>query len=70
MNLPPVQPMNARRIQLSSAPADAVTQAAFQQTASDELGAQLMAAMKADQKVKRNEDAIAASKQRITGPGN
>jgi peptidyl-prolyl cis-trans isomerase D len=109
--------MNARRIQLSSAPADAVaplkmlftlaegksrlvadpqgraffvvktlkitpgnalssptliaqTQAAFQQTASDELGAQLMAAMKADQKVKRNEDAIAASKQRITGPGN
>jgi peptidyl-prolyl cis-trans isomerase D len=117
VNLPPVQPMNARRIQLSSAPADAVaplkmlftlaegksrlvadpqgraffvvktlkitpgnalssptliaqTQAAFQQTASDELGAQLMAAMKADQKVKRNEDAIAASKQRITGPGN
>ena len=117
VNLPPVQPMNARRIQLSSAPPDAVaplkmlftlaegksrlvadpngraffvvktlkitpgnalsnpaliaqTQAAFQQTSSDELGAQLLAAMKADQGVERNEDAIAATRQRITGSGN
>jgi len=115
--LPPVQPMNARRIQLSSAPPDAAapmkmlftlaegknrlvadpggraffvvktlkitpgnalsnpaliaqTQAAFQQTASDELGEQLGAAMKADQGVKRNEEAIAAARQRITGSGN
>ena len=48
----------------------AQTQAAFQQTASDELGAELLAAMKAEQGVKRNEDAIATSKQRITGPGS
>jgi len=46
------------------------TQAAFQQTASDELGAQLLTAMKANQGIKRDETAIAASKQRITGPGN
>jgi peptidyl-prolyl cis-trans isomerase D len=46
------------------------TQMAFQQTASDELGAELLTAMKADQGVKRNEDSIAATKQRITGPGN
>jgi peptidyl-prolyl cis-trans isomerase D len=117
VNLPPVQPMNARRIQLSNAPADAVaplkmlftlaegksrlvadpqgraffvvktlkitpgnamtnptlisqTQGAFQQTAADELAAELMAAMKADQGVKRNEEAIEASRQRITGSAN
>jgi peptidyl-prolyl cis-trans isomerase D len=46
------------------------TQMAFQQTASDELGAQLLAAMKADQGVKRNEDKITAARQRITGSGN
>jgi peptidyl-prolyl cis-trans isomerase D len=46
------------------------TQMAFQQTASDELGAQLLAAMKADQGVKRNEDKISAARQRITGSGN
>ena len=117
VNLPPVQPMNARRLQLSNAPAEAVaplkmlftlaegksrlvadpqgraffvvktlkitpgnalsnptliaqTQAAFQQTATDELAAELMAAMKADQGVKRNEEAIEASRQRITGSAN
>jgi peptidyl-prolyl cis-trans isomerase D len=48
----------------------AQTQAAFQQTASDELAAELLAAMKAEQGVKRNEEAIAAAKQRITGPGS
>ena len=108
VSLPPVQPLNARRIQMSQADANVVaplkmlftltqgksrlvadpqgraffvvknikitpgnalsnpaliaqTQAAFQQTASDELGAQLLAAMKAEQGVKRNEEAIAAS---------
>ena len=115
--LPPIRPVNARRIQLNQANPDVVaplkmlftltegksrlvadprgraffvvknlkitpgnalsnpaliaqTQAAFQQTASDELGAELLAAMKAEQGVKRNEDAIAASKQRITGSGS
>lgn len=48
----------------------AQTQAAFQQTSSDELGEELLAAMKAEQGVKRDEDAIAASKQRITGSGS
>ena len=116
-SLPPVQPLNARRIQISQADANVVaplkmlftltegksrlvadpqgraffivknikitpgnalssptliaqTQAAFQQTSSDELGAELGAAMKAEQGVKRNEKAIAATKQRITGPGS
>ena len=116
-SLPPVRPMNARRLQISQAdPATAAplkmlftltqgksrlvadpqgrafyivktdkitpgnalsapsliaqTQAAFQQTASDELGAQLLAAMKADQGIDRNEDAIVAARQRITGSGN
>ena len=46
------------------------TQAAFQETASEELGVELLAAMKAEQGVKRNEEAIAAAKQRITGPGS
>jgi peptidyl-prolyl cis-trans isomerase D len=117
VSLPPVQPLNARRIQISQADANVVaplkmlftltegksrlvadpqgraffivknikitpgnalssptliaqTQAAFQQTSSDELGAELGAAMKAEQGVKRNEKAIAATKQRITGPGS
>jgi peptidyl-prolyl cis-trans isomerase D len=48
----------------------AQTQAAFQETATEELGTQLMAAMKAEQGVKRNESAIGSSKQRITGSGN
>jgi len=48
----------------------AQTQAAFQQTSTEELGTELLAAMKAEQGVKRNEEAIAASKQRITGSGN
>lgn len=48
----------------------AQTQAAFQQTATEELGEQLLAAMKAEQGVKRNDKAIAASKQRITGSAN
>jgi peptidyl-prolyl cis-trans isomerase D len=48
----------------------AQTQNAFQQTSTEELGAQLLAAVKAEQGVKRNEEAIAASKQRITGSGN
>lgn len=112
--LPPVQPMSARRIQLSQANAEAVvplrmlfslaqgksrmvadprgrgffiiktdkitpgdasnnplliaqTQAEFQQTASNEIGQQMLEAMKADQGIKRNEEAIAASKRRITG---
>ena len=46
------------------------TQTAFQQTSTQELGTQLLAAVKAEQRVKRNEEAIAASKQRITGSGN
>ncbi|WP_324807675.1 peptidyl-prolyl cis-trans isomerase [Sphingomonas sp. LY29] len=48
----------------------AQTQQAFQQTAADELAQQLLAAMKADQGVRRNEEAITASRQRITGTGN
>ncbi|HVF37504.1 MAG TPA: peptidyl-prolyl cis-trans isomerase [Sphingomicrobium sp.] len=47
----------------------AQTQAAFQQTASNELGAQFLAAMKADQGIERNEKAIAAARQRITSSG-
>ena len=117
IKLPPVEPVTARRIQLSQANADALaplkmlfalaqgksrlvadpsgrgffvvktnritpgnaggnpaliaqTQAAFQQTTPDELAAQLLNAMKADAGVKRNEEAIAASKRRITGSGN
>jgi len=114
--LPPVEPITARRIQLSQANPDAIaplkmlfslaqgksrlvadprgrgffivktnkitpgnplsnpaliaqTQSAFQQTASNELGAQMVAAMKADQGVERNEEAIAAARQRIIGSG-
>jgi peptidyl-prolyl cis-trans isomerase D len=45
----------------------AQTQAEFQRAVSDELGQQMVLAMKEDQGVKRNEEAIAAAKQRITG---
>ena len=48
----------------------AQTQAAFQQNAPDELAAQLLTALKVDIGVKRNDKAIAAAKQRITGSGN
>ena len=47
----------------------AQTQTEFQRAVSDELGQQMLAAMKADQGVKRNEEAIAAAKRRITGAG-
>ena len=117
VSLPPIQPVNARRLQLTQANADAIaplrmlfalaegksrlvadpqgrgyfvvktnkitpgnplsnpaliaqTQAAFTQTAADELAMQFVAAMKADQEVERNEEAIAAAKQRIVGSGN
>jgi peptidyl-prolyl cis-trans isomerase D len=112
--LPPVQPMSARRIQISQANAEAAvplrmlfslaqgksrmvadpkgrgfyiiktdkitpgnstnnplliaqTQAEFQQAAANELGEEMLAAMKAGLTVKRNEEAIAKSKRRITG---
>lgn len=48
----------------------AQTQAAFQQTTPDELASQLLNALKADVGVERDEKAIAATKQRITGSGN
>ena len=117
VTLPPVQPVNARRLQISQVSADAAaplkmlftlqpgksrliadpggrgffivkvnkvtpgdalsnpaligqTQAAFQQTAADEIAAEFLAAMKAHQGVKRNEEAIASAKQRITGSTN
>ena len=47
----------------------AQTQTEFQQSAANELGQQMLAAMKADQGVERNETAIAAAKRRITGSG-
>jgi peptidyl-prolyl cis-trans isomerase D len=47
----------------------AQTQAEFQQSASNELGQQMLIAMKADQGVKRNEEQITAAKRRITGTG-
>jgi len=47
----------------------AQTQAEFQRAVSDELGQQMILAMRADQGVKRNEDAITAAKKRITGSG-
>jgi peptidyl-prolyl cis-trans isomerase D len=45
----------------------AQTQAEFQRAVPDELGQQMLAAMKADQGVKRDEKAIEAAKRRITG---
>jgi peptidyl-prolyl cis-trans isomerase D len=47
----------------------AQTQAEFQQSASNELGQQMLIAMKADQGIKRNEEKILAAKRRITGAG-
>lgn len=111
MPLPPVQPVDARRMQIAQAngeaaaplkmlftlaqgksrliadpqgrgyiivktnkiiPGDASTQplliaqtqGAFQQTASEELASQFLAAARADQKVKRNDKAITAAKAR------
>jgi peptidyl-prolyl cis-trans isomerase D len=45
----------------------AQTQTEFQQTVPAELGQQMLAAMKQDQGLTRNEEAIAAAKRRITG---
>ena len=45
------------------------TQREFQSAMSDELGEQMLAAMKADQKIKRNEEAIAAAKRRYSESG-
>jgi peptidyl-prolyl cis-trans isomerase D len=114
--LPPVEPMSARRIQISQAGPEAVaplrmlftlaqgksrlmadpsdrgffiikvnkitpgdattnpaliaqTQTEFQRAVSDELAQQMLLAMKADQGVKRNEEAIEAARRRITGAG-
>ena len=47
----------------------AQTQAEFQQTAANELGQQMLLAMKIDQGIKRNEEKIAAAKRRMTGTG-
>ena len=47
----------------------AQTQAEFQQTAANELGQQMLVAMKLDQGIKRNEEKITAAKRRITGAG-
>ena len=43
------------------------TQREFQDAVSDELGQQMLAAIKVEQGVKRNEDAIAAAKRRYSG---
>jgi peptidyl-prolyl cis-trans isomerase D len=45
----------------------AQTQTEFQRAVSDELAQQMLAAMKADQKIERNEKAIEAAKQRYSG---
>ena len=113
--LPPVEPINARRIQIAQADADAAaplrmlfsliqgksrmvadpkdrgffivktnkiipgnalsspqlivrTQREFEDTVSGELGQQMLAAMKQEQSIKRNEDAIAAARKRYSGP--
>ena len=113
-SLPPVQPISARRIQISQADPNAVaplrmlfsltqgksrmladpkdrgffivktnkvvpgnalnspglivqTQREFQSAMSEELGQQMLAAMKADQGVKRDETAIEAAKRRYSG---
>jgi peptidyl-prolyl cis-trans isomerase D len=47
----------------------AQTQSEFQQSASNELGQQMLIAMKTDQGIKRDEEKIAAAKRRITGVG-
>ena len=113
-SLPPVQSIQARRLQIAQAPPEAAaplrmlfslaqgksrmvadpqgrgffivqnnkitpqdassnptliarTQSEFQSAVSNELAEQMVAAMKADQGVERNEKAIAAAKQRIIG---
>jgi peptidyl-prolyl cis-trans isomerase D len=43
------------------------TQREFQETMSNELGEQMLAAMKADQSIKRDEEAIQAAKRRYSG---
>jgi peptidyl-prolyl cis-trans isomerase D len=43
------------------------TQREFQRAVSDELGEQMLAAMKAEQGIKRNEEAIASARQRYSG---
>ena len=45
----------------------AQTQTEFQRAVSDELGQEMLVAMKADQGIKRNEKAIEAAKQRFSG---
>jgi peptidyl-prolyl cis-trans isomerase D len=45
----------------------AQTQSEFQRAVSDELGQQMLLAMKADQGIKRNDDAIEAARRRIIG---
>ena len=114
VSLPPVEPVSARRIQITQADAGAVaplrmlfsltqgksrmvadprqrgffivktdkivpgnafsapaligrTQREFQDAVSGELGQQMLAAIKIEQGVKRNEDAIAAAKRRYSG---
>ena len=114
VSLPPVQPITARRLQISQANADvaaplrmlfslaqgksrlvadprgrgffivktnritpgnatnnpmliAQTQSEFQRAVGSELAQQMAAAMKVDQGVERNEEAIAAAKRRISG---
>ena len=114
--LPPVEPISARRIQISQADPTAVaplrmlfsltqgksrmvadpndrgyfvvktdkivpgnalaapglitqTQQEFQRALSEELGQQMLAAMKAEQGIKRNEEAIAAAKRRYAETG-
>jgi peptidyl-prolyl cis-trans isomerase D len=47
----------------------AQTQAEFQQSASNELGQQMLLAMKLDQGITRNEEKITAAKRRISGAG-
>ena len=47
----------------------AQTQAEFQTSATNELGQQMLLAMKLDQGIKRNEEKITAAKRRITGAG-
>ena len=47
----------------------AQTQAEFQQSTSNELGEQMLVAMKLDQGLKRNQERISAAKRRITGAG-
>ncbi|HXG81037.1 MAG TPA: peptidyl-prolyl cis-trans isomerase [Sphingomicrobium sp.] len=114
VSLPPVEPINARRLQIAQAPPEAMaplrlmfslaqgksrmggdprgrgyfviktnkivahdattnpllvaqTQAQFQRALAEELGQQVVNAMKADQGVERDEEAIAAARRRYSG---